>query len=85
MRKEFLVTFRSVTFAQRAERALRRRDIFCQLQRTPKILTSRGCGYCLRFREVEALRAVAVLQSEQISYEKLYEISADGTPEEKLL
>ena len=85
MRKEFLITFRSVTFAQRAERALRRENIFCQLQRTPKMLTSRGCGYCLRFRGEDALQAVAVLQNEQISYGKLYEIGANGMPEEKQL
>lgn len=82
MRKEFLITFRSVTFAQRAERVLRRENIVCQLQRTPKMLTSRGCGYCLRLRGDDALNAVAVLQSEQISYGKLYEVGDDGTPKE---
>ena len=85
MTKEFLITFRSVTFAQRAERALRRENIFCRLQRTPKMLTTRGCGYCLRLREEDALYAVAVLQGEQIQYGKLYAIGADGTPQEQVL
>lgn len=85
MNKGFLITFRSVTFAQRAERALRRENIFCQLQRTPKMLTTRGCGYCLRMREKDALYAVAVLQGEQIQYEKLYAINAGGTLQEQVL
>lgn len=85
MRNQWLITFRSVTFAQHAERALRRENISCQLQRTPKMLNSRGCGYCLRLREKDALYAVAILQGEQISYGKLYAISADGTPQEQSL
>ncbi len=85
MTKEILITFRSVTFAQRAERALRRENIFCRLHRTPKMLTSRGCGYCLRLREKDALYAVAVLQGEQISYGKLYAIDSDGVPREMTL
>lgn len=85
MRKEFLITFRSVTFAQRGQRALQRENIACQLQRTPKMLTSRGCGYCLRLRGEDALGVVAVLQGEQISYGKLYEIGEDGTPKERAL
>ena len=85
MKKEFLITFRSVTFAQRAERALHQSSIACQLQRTPKMLTTRGCGYCLRIREENALEAVALLQSEQISYGKLYAIRPDGTLQEQAL
>ena len=85
MRKELLITFRSVTFAQRAERALRRGHIATQMQRTPRSLTARGCGYCLRLRATDALSAVAILQDEQIAYGKLYAINEDGTPEEQVL
>lgn len=85
MRNQWLITFRSVTFAQRAESILRREQLPCQLQRTPKMLTSRGCGYCLRLPGKDALYAVALLQGEQISYGKLYELRSDGTPEERIL
>ena len=85
MKTEFLITFRSVTFAQRAERVLRHENIFGQMQRTPKMLTTRGCGYCLRFKAYDALHALALLQSEQIPYEGLYEIGADGIPRERAL
>lgn len=82
MRNNWLITFRSVTFAQRAERALRRENIGCQLQRTPKMLTSRGCGYCLRLRSNDIFFAVEVLQQGQIPYGKLYRLEDDGIPKE---
>ncbi len=85
MRNHWLITFRSVTFAQHAQKALQREGILCQLQRTPKMLTSRGCGYCLRLRGVDALPAVAILQDEQIKYEKLYALDESGTPREQAL
>ena len=66
MRTYWLITFRTVTYAQRAQRALQQKHMFSQLQRTPKMLTVRGCGYCLRLREEDVLAAVAILRSEQI-------------------
>ena len=50
MKQDWLITFRSVTLAQKGERALKQAEIFCSLQRTPKMLSERGCGYCLRIR-----------------------------------
>ena len=85
MKQDWLITFRSVTFAQHAERSLRRENISCQLQRTPKMLNTRGCGYCLRLRGDDALSAVAILRSEQIPYGKLFVWNDNGMPEEKIL
>ena len=44
-----------------------------------------GCGYCLRLRGADALPAVAILQDEQINYEKLYALDESGTPREQAL
>ena len=85
MKNEWLITFRSVTFAQRAERALQRRHLPCQIQRTPKHLTERGCGYCLRMRGADVPSAVDWLHREKISYEKIYAIREDGSTEERML
>lgn len=85
MKNEWLITFRSVTFAQRGEKVLRSRDIQCVLQRTPKKLTERGCGYCLRIRDADAFRAVEILHREKLSYEKVYAVSGDGITEERIL
>lgn len=85
MKSEWLITFRSVTFAQRGERILRSNLIACRMQRTPKYLTERGCGYCLRLRDVDAPRAVEIFRREKLNYEKLYAIREDGGTEERML
>lgn len=85
MKNEWLITFRSVTFAQRGERALRSRQIPCRMQRTPKYLTERGCGYCLRLQGTDALQAVEILRREKLAYEKLYAMKEDGSTEERAL
>ena len=85
MKNEWLITFRSVTFAQRAERALQRHRIPCRMHRTPKHLTERGCGSCLRLRGLDALAATQHLQQERIVYERLYAVQEDGSTEERVL
>ena len=76
------ITFRSVTFAQSAQRSLRRAGIDTVLRRTPKGLEQRGCGYCLQLRKTAALQAVDWLRSEKIDFGKLYFQREDGSGEE---
>ena len=85
MKTEWLITFRSVTYAQRGEKVLKNGKIACRLQRTPKYLTERGCGYCLRLQETDVPAAVALLRRDKLSYEKLYALRADGSTEERVL
>ena len=82
MRNECIITFRSVTFAQRGEKILHSRGIQCIMQRTPKKLTERGCGYCLRLRSADALQAVEILRKEKLDHEKVYALNVDGTTQE---
>lgn len=82
MKNEWLITFRTVTFAQRGEKLLHSRGIQCVMQRTPKKLTERGCGYCLRLRGTDALQAVEILRQERVAYEKVYALNEDGTTQE---
>lgn len=83
MKNEWLITFRSVTFAQRAERVLHSRRIPCRMQRTPKYLTERGCGYCLRLSGMDVPAAVEILRREKMPYEKMYALREDGGTEEQ--
>lgn len=83
MKQNWLITFRSVTFAQKAERALTKAGIFCAMRRTPKELSKRGCGYCLRLRGADALAAVHLLREQEVSYGKIYAIMEDGRIEER--
>ena len=85
MKNEWLITFRSVTFAQRGERILRNSRIACQMQRTPKHLTERGCGYCLRFPGGNVSEAMDILRREKLPYEKVYALKEDGSTQERLL
>ena len=43
--KTFFLTFRSITQAQRAERAFARAGMAVILRRTPRWMEERGCGY----------------------------------------
>ena len=85
MKNQWLITFRSVTYAQKGEHYLKKAGISCALQRTPKELSRRGCGYCLRLQGLDAIKAVEQLQEARLPYEKVYAIQIDGRPEERLL
>ena len=76
-----LITFRSVTPAQRGESALRREGIACAVQRTPKALADQGCGYSLRVKYHQLSRATEILRQKGIAYRKTY-CMQNGIPEE---
>lgn len=80
--KQAYITFRSVTFAQKAERILKKAGLECTMQRTPKELSVRGCGYCLRIRAGSALEASRLLEGEKVDYGKLYAAKPNGGYEE---
>ncbi|MBR4971394.1 MAG: DUF3343 domain-containing protein [Oscillospiraceae bacterium] len=66
------ITFRSVTPAQRAQRILLQAGIECSLQRTPRWMEEKGCGYCLRLRQVDTQRAVNLLRQGKLAFSKVY-------------
>ncbi|MGM9549698.1 MAG: DUF3343 domain-containing protein [Faecousia sp.] len=78
----FIITFRSVTFAQRGEKLLNQNGHRCTLQRTPKWMEQQGCGYSLRFRTQDIIPAVDLLRENQIPMRKVYAQRADGQLEE---
>ncbi len=81
MRTEY-ITFRSVTVAQRAERLLKGGGIDCQLQRTPRWMEERGCGYCLRIRPTQVAESLNRLKAGGIPYSKVYTHRENGGVEE---
>ena len=76
-----LITFRSVTPAQRAESMLRREGIGCTLSRTPRVLAEQGCGYSIRLHSAQLPEAVEILRQKGIAYRKTYRMR-EGNPEE---
>lgn len=82
---DYYFTFRSITAAQRGERALQKENLHCSLQRAPKYLAVKGCGYALKVRSGEALAAAAALGLWEIEYGKIYRVGLDGSVEETVL
>ncbi len=80
--KNCIITFRSVMPAQRAEELLRRSGVNCTIQRTPKWMEEKGCGYSLRMDCRELMAASMLLRQVGISYRKAYSLTDSGTPEE---
>ena len=82
MKLDWLITFRSITAAQKGERLLKRNEIYCGLQRTPKQLSERGCGYCLRVHAEQGMAAVGLLREQQLPYGKVYSLDHSSMPRE---
>ncbi len=69
-----LVTFRSVTYAQKAQRALERRGVSAYMLRTPREYAQRGCGYSLRISKKMADAALEILRREGLLQGKVVEV-----------
>lgn len=82
---ECLITFRSVTPAQKGERVLQQAGYECVLSRTPKWAQEQGCGYSLRIRQKDALGCAQVLRKEKIPFRKVYRLGETGGAEELLI
>ena len=80
--KHCIITFRSVMPAQRAEDLLRRAGFTCTLQRTPKWMEEKGCGYSLKMDCRDLMTASLLLRQSGINYRKAYSLSDNGAPEE---
>ena len=80
--KQCLITFRSVTPAQRSEQLLRRSGVECTLQRTPRWMEQQGCGYCLRLRTDDIMPAVRLLRGAQVPFRRVYVQGWDADVEE---
>ena len=77
--KAYLITFRSITLAQRGEAALQRAGIGCVLRRTPRWIEQRGCGYGVEARLSDPQEGIRLLQG--IPYRRIYRLTDDGVEE----
>ncbi|MBQ7817893.1 MAG: DUF3343 domain-containing protein [Oscillospiraceae bacterium] len=80
--KNYLITFRSITYAQKGERIVKRGGIDCFLRRTPKALTNKTCGYCLQIRPEDLTRVLEQLKNAQVQFGKVYGLDYEGKFEE---
>lgn len=80
--KNYFITVRSVTYAQRGEQILSRRGYRCWVQRTPRWMEEQGCGYCLKVRSMEISGAAQILLDAGVPIRKVYAQRQDGQLEE---
>ena len=80
--KKCMITFRSVTPAQRAESVLKRSGIQCALRRTPRWMEEQGCGYSVQLPGENVPEALRLLTEGQIPYRKVYLLREGSRPEE---
>ena len=80
--KQYYITFRSVTFAQRGERTLNNAGIRCTLLRTPRWMEEQGCGYALKLWTNDIAAAVRLLREGKIQLRRVYVQLEDGQMEE---
>ena len=78
----YYITFRSVTPAQKGENLLRKFGLRCSLQRTPRWMEEKGCGYGLRLYTDRIGEIAGLLRNNNVGYGKLYLLHPDGETEE---
>ena len=82
---DYWITFRSVTFAQRAQRVVEGAGIRTHLARAPKRLSERGCAYALLVGAQDAARAVQELRAANVPFRKAVRRTPSGDWEEASL
>ena len=75
--EKYYMTFRSVTYAQKAQRALEQEGQRCFLQRAPKWMSSRGCGYAIAVADPR--NAAEILKSKNAPWEKAFRVRGSET------
>lgn len=78
----YCITFRSVTPAQRGESLLHKFGYRSSLQRTPRWMEEKGCGYCLRIYTDRLGEVTGLLRKNSVDFRKVYLFHPDGETEE---
>ena len=75
---QYLLTYRSLTYAQRAARVLERAGVTGTVSRVPKAAATRGCAYCVIVSERHKSRALSVLSASGMGPERVLRRGQDG-------
>lgn len=78
----YLLTYRSLTYAQRSARVLERAGITASVSRVPRSVSRRGCAYCVVIPTRHRERALALLDAASLRPERVLLRRADGSVEE---
>ena len=73
---------RSLTYAQRASRALERIGISAIITKAPKSATGQGCSYCVKVSEKNLTRSIATLGDAGLGPTKVFLVTGSGSVSE---
>ena len=74
----YLITCRSLTFAQRTAKRLAQGRITAIVTRTPIAISSEGCGYCVKVPERHIEDALTVLKRTELYPKRLFKLYENG-------
>lgn len=77
----YLFMCKSLTYAQRSARILERKGISAFVMRSPRELSSGGCGYCVRVPEKHKGRALELLRAVELAPLRVFRVDPDGYTE----
>ena len=75
--EKYYISFRSVTYAQKGQRALEQEGQNCFLQRAPKWMSGRGCGYAIEVADPR--KAAEILKRKHAPWEKVFGVRGSET------
>ena len=78
----YLILCRSLTYAQRTARVLERSGVHGYVMRTPRSISSGGCGYCVKISERWLAKALSTLNQEGLGPKQVYVERQDHTFDE---
>ena len=70
--ENYLLLFKSLTSAQRAERLLRQKGIKTKITRVPGEIPTNGCTYCIKILPVDLSNALKTLNRYESSPTKIF-------------
>lgn len=74
----YLLICRSLTYAQRTAKVLERAGITAIVTKVPQLLTSDGCGYCVKVSSKNVSNALVALKNAELYPIKIFVLYADG-------
>lgn len=78
----YLFMCKSLTYAQRSQKALERAGISANIIKSPSSLSTRGCGYSVSVSYARGSRAAEILKKSSLLQGKIYIQEADGSYKE---
>lgn len=79
----YIITCRSLTYAQRAARALERLGIMAVVMRPPADIAGESCAYGIKVREKNISEALKTLKAAGLNHGRVYILRPGGNEEVK--